>query len=176
MTPRRWAVAIVALTALAVVPLTAWSAVRAGPAGVTGVWHGQTVLFPGTPAIPVTATFHRDGTFSVSTIVEVQPNPLLPGAKSPVQGTWGARAGEVTGVGVWFDEGTGGGSPADVPAIGRVVIAARLADRDHMTGQALVEIMACTSLVSCPDPTAGVPDPPLRTGETFSLTRLRVPD
>jgi hypothetical protein len=140
-------------------------------AQIVGVWYGETVLFPDTPAVPVTATFHGDGTLTISTITEVQPNPLLPGAKTPVQGVW-ERSGDstITAVGVWFDEGTGATDP---PAIGRVVFAARFGgDRDHLGGRALVQILPCADLTSCPDPTVGVPSVPDLPGETFQLVRL----
>jgi hypothetical protein len=150
----------------------------AGPGGasgigaqVVGVWHGRTVLFPDTPAVPVTATFHGDSTLTISTITEVQPNPLLPGAKTPVQGVW-ERSGDstMTAVGVWFDEGAG---PTDPPAVGRVVFIARFdGDRDHLAGRALVEILPCTDLTSCPDPTVGIPSAPDIPGDTFQLVRL----
>lgn len=138
---------------------------------IVGVWHGQTVLFPETPAVPVTATFHDDGTFTISTITEVQPNPLLPGAKTPVQGVW-ERGGDstITAVGVWFDEGTGATDP---PAVGRVVFTARFdGDRDQLAGRALVEVLPCADLTSCPDPTVGVPSVPDLPGDTFHLVRL----
>jgi hypothetical protein len=166
---------------LAVVSLAVFSAVvlqvTTGASGTTamgsslvGVWHGETILVPSTPAVPVTATFHGDGSFTISTITEVQPNPVLPGAKTPVQGVWQVQGSRFRGVGVWFDEGTGG---ADPPAVGRVVFWVRFdGDRDHLAGQASIELLACTDLTSCPDPTVGIPDPPSLPSDTFSLSRL----
>jgi len=139
---------------LGVIGLLSQRASSQGPEGavMTGVWYWQTIMGSGL-ALPSVLVFHSDGTVVASGGIAFGGTPTNPYRYTPFQGVWertGPHEFRATFLSLRFDGTTG-----------LLVGVARkrtqfwfTEDFDHFAGTMHLEVLPCTTPLTCLDPLA----------------------